>query len=110
MTAKELKQFQTDKAFLEFEQQMGKKIYRTKKGKPDLRSVKVRTPAQIAATERMLAANKAKREAKQKGDESAQKSSQKQAVKEVVSELARMPMARTPTMTRDQYASYLLNS
>ena len=79
--ARQLKRMELDAKFVEMEAIAGRKLRQNKNGQIDKRSIKERTPAQIAAARRVAEYNKELR--KQKAEEKS-----KQAVKEVITELA----------------------
>ena len=80
-SARQLKRLELDQKFIEIEAIAGRKLRQTKSGKVDQRSVKQRTPAQIAAARRLAEYNKELR--KQKAAEK-----NKAAVQDVITELA----------------------
>ena len=80
-SARQLKRLELDQKFIEMEAIAGRKLRQTKSGKVDQRSVKQRTPAQIAAARRLAEYNKELR--KQKAAEK-----NKAAVQDVITELA----------------------
>ena len=88
LSQRDLKKIKLEKEKEEQEKLIGKKLIQKKNGTIDKRSIgmKTRTPAQIAATERMLEANKKRREAlkinKQKEDKQIVKDSLREVVKE----------------------------
>jgi hypothetical protein len=79
--ARQLKRMELDQKFVEMEAIAGRKLRQNKNGQIDKRSIKERTPAQIAAARRLAEYNKELR--KKKAEEKS-----KQAVKEVITELA----------------------
>ena len=79
--ARQIKRMELDQKFVEMEAIAGRKLRQTKSGKIDKRSIKERSPAQIAAARRLAEYNKELR--KQKAAEK-----NKQSVKEVITELA----------------------
>lgn len=81
LSAKALKRMELDQKFVEMEAIAGRKLRQTKNGQIDKRSIKERTPAQIAAAKRLAEYNKELR--KQKAAEK-----NKTAVKDVITELA----------------------
>jgi hypothetical protein len=91
--------------------ELGKALQTRKNGKIDKRSENKRTPAQIAATERMIAANKKKREAKnqQKKKETKEivKETVKESVREVVQEPFYKPKEVVPPKPIDPYADLI---
>jgi len=95
----------------EKEIELGKALQTRKNGKVDKRSENKRTPAQIAATERMIAANKKKREEKnqQKKKETKEivKETVKESVREVVSEPFYKPKEVVPPKPVDPYADLI---
>ena len=85
MTEKELKVLKLEERLAELESISGKKVLVTKKKQIDKRQNKVRSAAQIAACERLVALNKQRRLDKLKSTEEAKS---KTAVKAVLSELS----------------------
>ncbi len=79
--ARQLKRMELDQKFVEMEAIAGRQLRQNKNGQIDKRSIKERTPAQIAAARRLAEYNKELR--KQKAE-----AKSKQAVKEVITELA----------------------
>tara|TARA_R110002020_G_scaffold7091_2_gene29986 strand:+ start:1325 stop:2005 length:681 start_codon:yes stop_codon:yes gene_type:complete len=88
LTERDLKKIKLEQEKEEQEKQIGKKLIQKKNGTIDKRSIgmKTRTPAQIAATERMLEANKKRREALKKLKKQETKETIKDSVREVVKE------------------------
>jgi len=64
LTERQLKKIELEKKNTELEIEIGKKLARTKKGKVDNRSVKERTPAQIAHSKKLVELNRLRREKK----------------------------------------------
>ena len=87
----ELKKAEREKARVDQEVELGKKLAARKNGVVDKRSANKRTPAQIAATQRMVAANKAKKAARDAEKEAKTKKIVKESLKEVVSEPVEPP-------------------
>lgn len=58
LTERQLKKIEEEKKIKEQELELGKKLYRTKKGKVDMRSKNQRTQAQIDASKRLVELNK----------------------------------------------------
>ena len=85
MTEKELKVLKLEERLAELESISGKKVLVTKKKAIDKRQSKVRSPAQIAAAERLVALNKQRRADKLKNTEEVKS---KVAVKAVLNELS----------------------
>jgi hypothetical protein len=81
LSARQLKRMELDAKFVEMEAVAGRKLRQTKNGKVDKRCVKARSPAQIAASQRLAEFNKELRKQKKQAES-------KSAVKEVISELA----------------------
>lgn len=71
LSARQLKKMELDQRFIEIEQAANRKLRQTRKGKVDQRCIGERTERQIAATKRMLEANRVRREkiAKEKNTE-----------------------------------------
>jgi hypothetical protein len=86
ITARELKKIELQKEKEKKEIELGKTLQTRKNGKIDNRSAKVRTPAQIEATKKMLEANKKRREEKNTYKKSEHKQIIKDSVREVVNE------------------------
>jgi len=95
----ELKKAEREKARVDQEIELGKKLAARKNGVVDKRSANKRTPAQIAATQRMVAANKAKKAARDAEKEAKTKKIVKESLKEVVSE----PVEPTPPPEKPFY-------
>ena len=95
----ELKKAEREKARVDQEVELGKKLAARKNGVVDKRSANKRTPAQIAATQRMVAANKAKKAARDAEKDATTKKLVKTALKEVVSE----PVEPTPPPEKPFY-------
>jgi hypothetical protein len=85
MSEKELKVLKLEERLAELESISGKKVLITKKKAIDKRQSKVRSPAQIAAAERLVALNKQRRADKLKNTEEVKS---KVAVKAVLNELS----------------------
>ena len=92
----ELKKAEREKARVDQEVELGKKLAARKNGVVDKRSANKRTPAQIAATQRMVAANKAKKAARDAEKDATTKKLVKTALKEVVSEPVEPPPVDKP--------------
>ena len=86
ITAKELKKIELNKQKEQKEIELGKTLQTRKNGKIDNRSAKVRTPAQIEATRRLVEANKKRREEKTTHKKEVKKQIIKDSVREVVNE------------------------
>ena len=86
ITARELKKIELQKEKERKEIELGKTLQTRKNGKIDNRSAKVRTPAQIEATKKMLEANKKRREEKNTYKKAEDKQIIKDSVREVVNE------------------------
>lgn len=92
ITMKELKKIELNKQKELKEVELGKTLQTRKNGKIDNRSAKVRTPAQIEATRRLVEANK-----KRKADKDIYKKSQsKEIIKESVREVVNEPFYEPP--------------
>jgi len=87
----ELKKAEREKARVEQEVELGKKLAARKNGIVDKRSANKRTAAQIAATQRMVSANKARKAARDAEKEAKTKKIVKESLKEVVSEPVEKP-------------------
>lgn len=91
LTVKELKKIELNKQKEQKEIELGKTLQTRKNGKIDNRSAKVRTPAQIEATKRMVEANKKRREEKAQHKEKENKTILKETVKDSVREVVNEP-------------------
>ena len=80
-----LKKLEEEKRIQEKEQEIGKRIVRTKRGKEDKRSTRERTPAQIEHTKKLVAMMAERRAKKKEATNKQNKDNIKQAVVEVVS-------------------------
>ena len=87
----ELKKAEREKARVDQEVELGKKLAARKNGVVDKRSANKRTAAQIAATQRMVSANKARKAARDAEKEAKTKKIVKESLKEVVSEPVEPP-------------------
>jgi len=85
LSKRHLQKLEEEKKLQEKEQEIGKRIVRTKKGKEDKRSTRERTPAQIAHSKKLVEMMKERREKKNQTKLKEQKDTIKQAVVEVVS-------------------------
>jgi|TARA_R100000482_G_scaffold124148_1_gene76012 ribosomal protein S8 len=85
LSKRHLQKIEEEKKIQEKEQEIGKRIVRTKKGKEDKRSTRERTPAQIAHSKKLVEMMAKRRAEKKKQDDKQQKDNIKQAVVEVVS-------------------------
>ena len=95
----ELKKAEREKARVEQEVELGKKLAARKNGIVDKRSANKRSAAQIAATQRMVSANKARKAARDAEKEAKTKKIVKESLKEVVSE----PVESTPPPEKPFY-------
>ena len=85
LTERQLKKIELEKKNTELEIEIGKKLARTKKGKVDNRSVKERTPAQIAHSKKLVELNRLRREKrKTENKESLDKSIDESVKKSIV--------------------------
>jgi len=93
LTKRDLVRIEREKEIEEKEKELGKRLLAKKNGKLDKRSVggKTRSPAQIAATKKLLEANKIRREANKKIKDHQKKESTKKLVKESVREVVSEP-------------------
>ena len=93
LTARDLKKIEERKKAEQMELELGKKLLRTKNGKVDKRSIgeKTRTPAQIAATKAMLAANEKRRAAQKELKDMKKEIKTKEVVKEALNEVIYKP-------------------
>ena len=111
LTVTDIKKANLKKEKEEKEIELGKALQTRKNGKVDKRSENKRTPAQIAATERMIAANKKRREEKnqQKKKETKEivKETVKESVREVVQEPFYKPKEVVPPKPVDPYANLI---
>lgn len=86
ITNRELKKIELNKQKELKEVELGKTLQTRKNGKIDNRSAKVRTPAQIEATRKLVEANKKRREDKTTHKKEVKKQIIKESVREVVNE------------------------
>jgi len=93
LTKRDLVRIEREKEIEEKEKELGKRLLAKKNGKLDKRSVggKTRSPAQIAATKKLLEANKIRREANKKIKDHEKKETTKKLVKESVREVVSEP-------------------
>lgn len=93
LTARDLKKIEEEKKITEMEQQLGKKLLRKSNGKLDKRSIgdRTRTPAQIEATKKMLAANEKRRAAQKELKDLKKENKTKEVVKEALNEVIYKP-------------------
>lgn len=93
LTKRDLVRIEREKELEEKEKELGKRLLAKKNGKLDKRSVggKTRSPAQIAATKKLLEANRIRREANKKIKDHEKKESTKKLVKESVREVVSEP-------------------
>lgn len=87
LTVKELKKIELNKQKEQKEIELGKTLQTRKNGKIDNRSAKVRTPAQIEATRKLVESNKKRREEKTEHKEKQKKTVLKETVKDSVREV-----------------------
>lgn len=93
ITNRELKKIELNKHKEQKEIELGKTLQIRKNGKIDNRSAKVRTPAQIEATRKLVEANKKRREDKTTHKKEVKKQIIKESVREVVNEPFYQPPA-----------------
>ena len=93
ITNRELKKIELNKQKELKEVELGKTLQTRKNGKIDNRSAKVRTPAQIEATRKLVEANKKRREDKTTHKKEVKKQIIKESVREVVNEPFYQPPA-----------------
>jgi hypothetical protein len=93
LTARDLKKIEERKKAEQMEIELGKKLLRTKNGKVDKRSIgeKTRTPAQVAATQKMLEANIKRRQAQKELKDMKKETKTKEIVKEALEEIVYKP-------------------
>ena len=91
ITVKELKKIELNKHKEQKEIELGKTLQTRKNGKIDNRSAKVRTPAQIEATRKLVESNKKRREEKSEHKEKQDKTILKETVKDSVREVVNEP-------------------
>lgn len=107
LTERDLKKIKLEQDKEEQEKQIGKKLIQKKNGTIDKRSIgmKTRTPAQIAATERMLEANKKRRETLK----SLKKQENKEIVKDSLREVVKEPFyePKEPPKPKNPYEGLL---
>jgi hypothetical protein len=93
LTARDLKKIEEEKKITEMEKELGKKLLRKSNGKLDKRSIgdRTRTPAQIEATKKMLAANEKRRAAQKELKDLKKENKTKEVVKEALNEVIYKP-------------------
>ena len=93
LTARDLKKIEERKKVEEMEKELGKKLLTKKNGKVDKRSIgeKTRTPAQVAATQKMLEANIKRRQAQKELKDMKKEIKTKEVVKEALNEVIYKP-------------------
>ncbi len=106
LTARDIKKIEEEKKITEMEKELGKKLLRKSNGKLDKRSVgeKTRTPAQIEATKKMLAANEKRRAAQRELKELKKETKTKEIVKQSLEEVIYKPSPK-PDIKPDPYAN-----
>ena len=106
LTARDIKKIEEEKKITEMEKELGKKLLRKSNGKLDKRSVgeKTRTPAQIEATKKMLAANEKRRAAQKELKNMKKEIKTKEVVKEALNEVIYKPSPK-PDIKPDPYAN-----
>lgn len=88
LSEKELKILELQEKIVEMEAMSGKKIRATKKNAVDKRQTKARTPAQIAASKKLVELNKLRKAEKEKQKAEKKKEDNKDLVENTLSELA----------------------
>ena len=93
LTARDIKKIEEEKKITEMEKELGKKLLRKSNGKLDKRSIgeRTRTPAQIEATKKMLAANEKRRAAQRELKDLKKENKTKEVVKEALNEVIYKP-------------------
>jgi hypothetical protein len=93
LTARDLKKIEEEKKITEMEKELGKKLLRKSNGKLDKRSIgeRTRTPAQIEATKKMLAANEKRRAAQRELKDLKKENKTKEIVKQSLEEVIYKP-------------------
>ena len=106
LTKRDLKKIEERKKVEEMEKELGKKLLTKKNGKVDKRSIgeKTRTPAQIAATKAMLAANEKRRAAQRELKDLKKETKTKEIVKQSLEEVIYKPSPK-PDIKPDPYAN-----
>ena len=106
LTARDIKKIEEEKKITEMEKELGKKLLRKSNGKLDKRSIgeKTRTPAQIEATKKMLAANEKRRAAQKELKNMKKEIKTKEVVKEALNEVIYKPSPK-PDIKPDPYAN-----
>ena len=106
LTARDIKKIEEEKKITEMEKELGKKLLRKSNGKLDKRSIgeKTRTPAQIEATKKMLAANEKRRAAQKELKNMKKEIKTKEVVKEALNEVIYKP-APKQDIKPDPYAN-----
>jgi len=99
LTARDLKKIEERKKVEEMEKELGKKLLTKKNGKVDKRSIgeKTRTPAQVAATQKMLEANIKRRQAQKELKDMKKEIKTKEVVKEALNEVIYKPSKKVET-------------
>ena len=106
LTARDIKKIEEEKKITEMEKELGKKLLRKSNGKLDKRSVgeKTRTPAQIEATKKMLAANEKRRAAQRELKDLKKDTKTKEIVKQSLEEVIYKPSPKQD-IKPDHYAN-----
>ena len=106
LTARDIKKIEEEKKITEMEKELGKKLLRKSNGKLDKRSIgeKTRTPAQIEATKKMLAANEKRRAAQRELKDLKKENKTKEIVKQSLEEVIYKPSPK-PDIKPDPYAN-----
>jgi hypothetical protein len=111
-SARELREMETHERFVKMEQTAGKRLAMRRNGEADKRSLQARTPAQLEATRKLVAAGKARREASNAAKHGVQVEQNKSAIREAVQSLqapSRPVAAPAPKLkTREEYMQSLL--
>ena len=102
LSKRHLQKIEQEKEIQKKEEEIGKRIVRTKKGKEDKRSSKERTPAQIAHSKRLVEMMAKKRAEKKQTANKNMKDNIKQAVVEVVSKPIEEVKKELPNYTPPQ--------
>ena len=106
LTARDIKKIEEEKKITEMEKELGKKLLRKSNGKLDKRSIgeKTRTPAQIEATKKMLAANEKRRAAQRELKDLKKDTKTKEIVKQSLEEVIYKPSPKQD-IKPDPYAN-----
>jgi hypothetical protein len=114
LSERQLKKIDNEKKIKEQEVELGKKLYRTKKGTVDMRSKNNRTQAQIDNSKRLVELNKKRAEERRNKKKEDMKSMISEEVKDSMIDVVTKPIQqvkkeraeRKPVITREQQDAY----